>query len=57
MGFAADKLSKRIKIESFQKILDHDAAFFDREENSLGDLVLYLVDDPGNINQVRMIDT
>ena len=56
LGVAADLLAKRIKLESFEKITTQDVAFFDREENTVGDLFLYLVDDPVNINHVRIID-
>ena len=52
LGIAADKLTLRVKLQCFKKITDQDAAFFDRQENTVGDLVLYLVDDPGNVNQV-----
>ena len=53
LGMAADRLSKRVRSQSFKTILKQEVSFFDREENSLGNLVLCLVDDPSNINQVN----
>ena len=51
---AAERFSKRLRVEMFRTMLRQEIAWFDRPENSVGALTTSLSVDPTEVNKVRL---
>lgn len=51
-GIAGEKLTKRIRIQMFQAMLNQEIGYFDRKTNSVGALCSRLSGDAANVQGV-----